>query len=280
MSIDVMLALLLGALLHASWNAFVRSATDKFLDAVLIISGMGFLAACLLPFVPLPSFASWPYLMASIVIHVGYFTFVVLAYRHAELSFAYPVMRGTAPAFSAIAAAVLLKESPSPLGWTGVLLISSGVLVLALDSWRAGSLRRASLIFALANAGVIVIYTIVDGVGARLSGNAVSYTGWMLFLAAVPAVLVSLVRRRGTMASYFRHNLARGIAGGACILGSYGIALWAMTRAPIALVAALRETSVLFAMILATFFLGEQISRTRFLSILAVTAGAIAIKIS
>ena len=275
-----MLAILLGAALHATWNAFVRSAANKFMDTILVLLGMGFWAGCVVPFVPLPSPASWPYLIASIIIHVAYFGLVVLTYRDAELSFAYPIMRGTAPAFSAILAALLLHESPAQLGWMGVFLISCGVVILSLDSWRVGSLKRSSLFLVLLNAGVIVMYTLVDGVGVRLSGNAVSYIGWTFFLPIMFIFLVLLIRWRGPVATYARHHVPRGLIGGACILGSYGIALWAMTRAPIALVAALRETSVLFAMLIATLFLGEQISRWRFISILTISAGAVAIKIS
>jgi drug/metabolite transporter (DMT)-like permease len=134
--------------------------------------------------------------------------------------------------------------------------------------------------FALSNAGVIVMYTLVDGVGVRLSGNAISYIGWAFFLPIVPVFVVLLLRRRGPTARYAQQHVMRGLIGGACILGSYGIALWAMTRAPIALVAALREISVLFALIIAALFLAEQISRWRFLSILAISSGAVAIKLS
>jgi drug/metabolite transporter (DMT)-like permease len=229
--------------------------------------------------VALPEPASWPYLIASVLTHLGYFTFVALAYRHGELSFAYPIMRGTAPAFSAVAAAILLNESPSLLGWLGVLLISSGVIVLALDSWRLGSLQTSSLLFALSNAGVVVVYTIVDGQGARLSGNSLSYTGWLFFLTAVIVVLGVLLFRRGMVSRLSRSNLIAAIGGGICMIGSYGIAIWAMTRAPIALVAALRETSVIFAMLIAVYFLGENISRLRLLSALMAAAGAIVIKV-
>ncbi len=274
-----MSAVLLGALLHATWNAFVRSSADTFWDVAIVMGGAGILAGCWLPFLALPDVASWPYLIASVLIHLGYFTFVALAYRHGELSFAYPIMRGTAPAFSAIAAAFLLNESPPLLGWIGVFLISLGVLVLSLDSRRSGSLRPSSLWFALSNAGVIVMYTIVDGQGVRLSDNSMSYTGWLFFLTALIVVLGAFLLRRGKAPSFSRSNLITGAVGGVCIVGSYGIALWAMTRAPIALVAALRETSVVFAMLIAVYFLGEHISRLRLLSALMAAAGAIAIEI-
>ncbi|MEW6531302.1 MAG: DMT family transporter [Thermodesulfobacteriota bacterium] len=280
MPLDIMLAILFGAALHATWNAFVRSAPNKFMDTILALLGMGFWAGCFLPFVPLPATASWPYLIASILIHVAYFALVVLTYRYAELSFAYPIMRGTAPAFSAILAAYLLQESPSLIGWFGVFLISGGVIILSLDAWRLGSLNPRSFLFALSNAAVIVIYTLVDGVGVRLSGNAASYIGWAFFLPIVPIFVTLLIQWRGPTSKYAQQHVVRGLIGGACILGSYGIALWAMTRAPIALVAALRETSVLFALVIAALFLSEQISRWRFLSILAICAGAVAIKLS
>lgn len=275
-----MLAVLLGALLHASWNALVRSSSDRTLDMVLVVCGAAVITACLLPFAPLPAPASWPYLIASGLIHVAYFTLVALSYRHGELSFAYPLMRGSAPVFSAIAAAALLAEWPGTGGWLGVLLICSGVMLLAADSWRNGRLNRHATLFALTTAGTIVIYTLVDGVGARLSGNAAVYTGWVFLLTAIPllALFTAINGRRTTV--YLQKNWKRGLLGGACTLGSYALALWAMTQAPIALVAALRETSVVFGTIIAATVLHEPVSRTRWLAILVVLAGAVAIKIA
>jgi len=280
MNLDVMLAVLLGALLHASWNALVRSSSDRTLDMVLVVSGAAVITTVLLPFAPLPAVASWPYLIASGLIHVVYFTLVALSYRHGELSFAYPLMRGSAPVLSAIAAALLLAEWPGTGGWLGVLLICSGVMLLAADSWRSGGLNRKATLFALATAGTIVIYTLVDGVGARLSGNAAVYTGWVFLLTSIPLlVLFTAINGRRT-AAYIQKNWKRGFLGGACTLGSYALALWAMTQAPIALVAALRETSVVFGAIIAATLLHEPVSRNRWLAILVVLAGAVAIKIA
>lgn len=276
---DVLLVLV-GAALHATWNALLRSSSNNVADTMPVLLGMGFWAACIIPFVSVPAPASWPYVVSSILIHVVYFSLIIVAYRDAELSLAYPIMRGTAPAFSAILAASLLNESPSLTGWIGVLLICCGVVVLSLDSCRSGSMRRISLFIALSNAGVIVAYTLVDGVGVRLSGNALGYLGWTFFLPTVPLLIVLFFQRSGATATHIRHNVTRGMVGGACILGSYGIALWVITHTPIALVAALRETSVLFAMIIAALFLHEKINHWRFLSIVAISAGAVAIKIS
>jgi drug/metabolite transporter (DMT)-like permease len=280
MALDVMLAVLLGAMLHAGWNALIRGSADRSLDTVLVATGGAVIAACALPFAPLPAAASWPFLIASGVIHVGYFLLVGLSYRHGELSFAYPIMRGSAPAVSAIAAALLLSEWPATGGWLGVLLISSGVMLLAGDSWRAGAFHGRTAVFALATAAIIVVYTLVDGVGARLSGNAFVYTGWVLVLTALPYTGISLVRNGAATRAYLRRHWRRGLLGGACTLGSYALALWAMTQAPIALVAALRETSVVFGALLAATLLGERVSHTRWAAIFIVLAGAVAIKLA
>jgi drug/metabolite transporter (DMT)-like permease len=274
-----MAIMLFAAALHASWNALVRASSQKFQDTVLIVLGAGVWTALLLPLVPFPAVESWPYLAASVLIHVAYFALVAFSYRSGELSFAYPLMRGSAPALSAVAAALLLNESPSLGGWAGVLLISCGVLVLAGDSWRSGTFRAAPAMFALTNACVIVVYTLVDGQGARLSGHAFSYTGWMFLLTAPLLLAISTAGQGREILQRIQLGWRKGLLGGACTLASYGLALWAMTRAPIALVAALRETSVIFAVIIAVFFLKEPITRLRYASIFIVSAGAIAIKV-
>ena len=274
-----MAIVLFAAALHAGWNALVRSSSQKFQDTVLIVLGAGIWTAFLLPLAPLPAVESWPYLAASVLIHVAYFPLVAFSYRGGELSFVYPVMRGSAPAMSAVAAALFLNESPSPGGWAGVLLISCGVLVLAGDSWRSGTFRAASAMFALTNAAVIVVYTIVDGQGARLSGQAFSYTGWMFLLTAPLLLAISAAGQGRKVLLDIQRGWRKGLLGGACSLASYGLALWAMTRAPIALVAALRETSVVFAAVIAATFLKEPITRFRYASIFAVCAGAVAIKV-
>jgi len=280
LSFGIMAVLLLGALLHAIWNALIRGGSDKTSITILILAGAGVVTACWLPFLPAPAVASWPYLGTSVLIHFVYFTFVAFSYRSADLSFVYPIMRGTAPAISAVAVAFLLGESPSPLGWVGVLGVSSSIVLLTGETWRSGSLRPGPTGLALANAGVIVVYTLVDGVGARASGNPFSYTGWLILLTAIPMTAVCFAIRPRLMTASLRANSVRALVGGACTFGSYGLALWAMTQAPIALVAALRETSVIFGTIIAATCLHENVSPLRYLAILGVTAGAIAIKLS
>lgn len=279
MPVEVMLLVLLGALLHASWNAMVRSSQDKLLDTVLIVTGAGIVALAGLPFMVMPAPASWPYLAASVLVHVGYFALVAMAYHDGELSFAYPLMRGTAPMFSAIAAALLLDESPSLNGWLGILLICGGVLLLAFDALRTGSFSGKAASYAFGNAAVIVIYTLIDGMGARLSGAAFSYTAWMLMLTAIPMLAACRMKLRPEVFGYLSANWRKALLGGALSLGAYGLALWAMTRAPIALVAALRETSVVFALLIAALFMRERITRLRYGAVAVVLAGVVAMRL-
>lgn len=280
MSATIVTAILLGALLHASWNVFIRAAADKKLNTLLVAGGAGVWSACWLPFAPAPAVASWPYIAASVVIHVAYFSFVAHLYRNLDLSFAYPLMRGAAPALSAVAAMVLVHESPSRTGWLGILLVSLGIVMLAGDSWRSGMRRITPALLSLANAGVIVVYTVVDGVGARISGHPGSYTAWLFFLTAIPLLAMHFARQGSGAAGVLRLNWSKALTGGACAGGSYGLALWAMTQAPIALVASLRETSVVFGTLMAAGFLGERVTPLRYLSVVVVTGGAVAIKMS
>lgn len=280
MALDVLLAVLLGALLHAAWNTMIRGAGNHTLDTVLVVAGAGAIMILLLPFLPLPAAASWPYVITSGAIHVAYFLLVAGAYRHGELSLVYPLMRGTAPALSALAAALLLAEIPAPAGWAGITLICGGVLLLAGDAWHKAKFHGHAALFAFGTAGIVVVYTLVDGIGVRLSGNAAAYTGWVFLLTALPLTMIFLARDRRATLAYAQQHWRRGLFGGACTLASYALALWAMTQAPIALVAALRETSVVFGTLLAATLLNEHISRIRWVAIVVVTGGAVAIKLA
>jgi drug/metabolite transporter (DMT)-like permease len=280
MTLDVMAMVLLSALLHAGWNALVRASRDKFLASLHVVCGAGAIAALLLPGLPLPAPASWPWLLASALIHVLYFTLVARAYHGAELGFAYPLMRGTAPALTALGAALLLGEPPTPGGWLGITLICGGVLTLAAGAWRNGASHPAAVLAALANAGVIALYTLVDGRGVRLSGHALSYTGWVFLLTAV-LMLAYAGRRRGRSLLRPPAGAARtALLGGAGTLVAYSLVLWAMAQAPIALVAALRETSIVFAALIGVLFLRERLGRRRLLAALLVCGGAVVLKLA
>jgi drug/metabolite transporter (DMT)-like permease len=273
-----MLIVLLAALLHAAWNAFIKSGDDKLVETTLLVTGAGLIAAAALPFLPLPARGSWPFLAASVAIHCAYFTLVALAYRTGELSFAYPLMRGSAPLFTAMVSVLVVREPIGEGGWLGILLLCSGILWLAGDGRRSANNGKHALGFALLNAAVIVAYTIVDGLGVRASGSAWSYVLWLFFLNAFPLLAVGFATNPRPILSVSLRGWGKGLAGGLCTVLAYGLALWAMTQAPIALVAALRETSVLIGTVLGALVLKERFGLNRWVASALITAGAVAMK--
>ena len=275
---DALLAVLLGALLHASWNAAIKSGRDKFLDTVLVAGGAGVIAAAGLPFLPLPAPESIPYLLTSSVLQLIYFLLVAAAYRTGDMSYAYPLMRGTAVLLVASASSLLIGERLSGWAWIGILSISAGVLALTL-LYRRSAPSLAPTAFALGNAAIIASYTLVDGIGARLSGQSVAYTLWLSLLTAIPLLAWTAWNRPAAFAGYFKIRWMVGLGGGFCTLASYGLALWAMTRAPVATTAALRETSILFGMLISAGFLKERVGLSRMAAGAVIALGAAALRL-
>lgn len=275
-----MFLVLFSALLHASWNAVVKSSPDKFLDIVLVTTGAALLALISLPFVPSPAFASWPYLALSGLIHVVYFALVGAVYRSGDMSYAYPLMRGTPPLLVAVISGPLLGEHISVGGWGGIVLICGGILSLAFFQPRLRNTSGRPMILVLVNAVMIVFYTLVDGVGVRLSGHAVAYTMWLFLLTAIPIALWALLRRRDDMLSHLRDRWHFALIGGFCTVGAYALVLWAMTRLPIAMVAALRETAILFGIALSVLVLKERFGWHRYVGAAAMMAGAVVLKLA
>lgn len=258
----------------------MKSSPDKFLDIVLVTSGAAALSAPALPFLPSPSPASWSYIAASVAIHVAYFLLIGASYRSGDMSHAYPLMRGAPPLLVALASGPLIGERLSPGEWGGISLISGGILGLVLMDRHTGHLATRATRFALTNAVVIAAYTLVDGTGARLSGDSVAYTMWIFLLTAPPILMGSLLRRR---ADIFRHLYRRwhfGLIGGACTLGAYILVLWAMTQAPVAMVAALRETSILFGTAISALVLKERFGWSRPVAAAIILLGVIVIKLA
>jgi len=271
-------ALVLGsALLHASWNAIIKSSRDVALDTALVAAGASILALPLIAAVPMPASASWPYLAASIAIHIGYFATLARAYRVGDLGHAYPLMRGTAPLLVALFGVALLNERPSAIMWIGIVLISAGILSIGL--LQEGRAQRDATAWALANAVIIASYTLVDGAGVRLSGSAAGYVAWGFLLQGIAFIAPVAVSRKRAALAYVRQNWLRGLGGGLCLISAYGIVLWAMTQAPVAAVAALRETSVIFAAVLGTIFLKERFGRRRLIGACAVALGVMALRL-
>ncbi len=279
----IVAAVLCGALLHAGWNALVKSSGDKAADMALLhlLGALG--ALPLLLWLGLPQPGSWPFIGASLVIHIGYYIAVVGAYKHGELGLTYPIMRGFAPLLVALASATWIGEAPSATAWVGIVGISCGVALVGLAHPGETLHHGKALAFAFANAAIIATYTVVDGLGVRASGNAARYVLLLVVLDGLPyALLVWLQRSRGERRALLRYARQRWLlaaVGGCASLGSYAIALWAMTRAPVASVAALRETSVLFAAVLGTWLLKEKFGLQRAIGTGIVVAGVMALRL-
>ncbi len=288
MSTGLVCAVLFGALLHASWNALIKGGSDKALDTALL-HGIGCcIGVVLVLVVGLPPWSVWPWVAVSVVIHVGYYITLVGAYEHGDLGATYPIMRGSAPLLVALASGHLIGETLSAATWLGVLGISGGVLTIGLarsgDALTAAgsAARRRALGYALANAGIIAGYTIVDGLGVRASGDPLAYVAVLFAIEGIPYLLLVLHRRRQAMAqtlAYMKRRAPIATLGALASLGSYGIALWAMTRAPVATVAALRETSVLFAALIGVFMLHERFHIERAIGTGAIVAGVLALRL-
>ena len=279
LSLGVTLAVLAAGLLHAGWNALLKSAPggDPMLDMATIVAGSAVCGLVVIPFVGVPDPAAWNFAALSAFIHWAYYVTLAHAYRTGDLSFAYPLMRGTAPLIVTLLGIAFLHEWPTPQIALGIVLISLGIVAIAFA--RRGRHSVAAAGWALANAAIIAAYTLVDGAGARASGNAPAYVSWLIFLEAFPFLAWIWQRQRSAAMRYVGTHWKRGIVGGAASLGAYGIVLWAMTKAPVAAVAALRETSVMFAALIGAVILKEGMGLRRLAGAATVVAGVAALKL-
>jgi len=276
MSFGVFAAVLAAALVHAGWNVLVKGAADKLAMTVSVALGAAIVSAAILPFLPMPAPESWPFLGASVLLQSIYYLLIARAYRIADMSLAYPLMRGAAPLVVALSGAMVFGETLRSGQWMAIGLISAGIGALALGAFRQ-PLGAAGGITALCNAMVIAAYTLVDASGVRLSGAPVAYALLLAVLTGVVTLAVVFAgRARPRLGG---RTLGLGLAGGAATTLSYGVALWAMTRAPVAPVAALRETSIIFALVLSRLVFGEKVGGRRIAAALLVMAGVAALRL-
>ena len=280
MPTEVALAVLFGALLHATWNTLVKASADKLALTVLVCCAAGVWALPAVVLLPAPAPESWRFIAQSVLIHLFYFSFVGLAYARVDLSVAYPLMRGLPPLATTALAMSWLGEAVSLTALSGVGLVSAGLLVLLAESSRSGALDRRALAVVLVVAATVVAYTLNDALGTRSSGHAGAYLAWLLLLIA-PGMLAIGIATRGVplLWSIARSTWRIALLGGACTAISYGITLWAMKHAPMALVAALREVSVIFGLLIAAFVLHERFGSVRAAAVAIAVAGVMAVKI-
>jgi drug/metabolite transporter (DMT)-like permease len=269
MSLPVFLAILVAALLHASWNALVKTGGDRFASVLLLTLAQGAIAAVLIPIFGFPARAAWPWVLLGSALHTGYALFLVRAYRDAELSQVYPVARGAAPLIVTVAGALFLAEVPPPIRIAAVLAIAGGIMLMA----RGGGLGRTALLWALGTAAFTASYTMADGVGARVAGSASAFAMTMFAIDGLAMAACALAARGPGGIVRLLPGWRTGAMAGAMSLGSYWIVIWGFTRAPLAMVAALRETSVLFAMLIGALLLGEKLTPRRWAAGALILAG-------
>jgi drug/metabolite transporter (DMT)-like permease len=277
-------AVLAAAVLHALWNSLVKSAGDKFMGSARVALWTGVVAVLVAVAAPAPFAASLPYAVASAFVHVLYFLLVGRLYRNADLSVAYPLMRGLAPLVATAIAAVTLREVPDAVALVGVLGLVAGVATMGLSGLAHGRIDRATLIVALANSVVIAIYSVIDGAGARLAGpdapHAFAYNAWSDAVSAALYVPLVLALRGKAAAPELLRDPVRNAFAGLAAFGGYAIVVWAMTQSTIGAVAALRECSVVFAAIIGVAFLGEPFRGARAGAALLILGGVIALRLA
>lgn len=256
----VFLAVLAAAAMHAGWNAFLKLRIEPFLAMTLVTAGAGVVGLPGLIAFGFPKLEAWPWLIASIVIHLGYYVALTKAYERADMSQIYPIARGGAPLITAIASVALLGEAILPGQALGIAGLGCGVMLISLLGRRKGAhFDPVALGFAGLTALTITAYTLVDGIGARTAGDPHAYSAALFVIDGFPLLLFALWRRGVEGLKPMRPYLLQGLLGGAMSLGAYWIAIWAMTVAPIPLVAAIRESSVLFAALIAVLILKEPL---------------------
>jgi drug/metabolite transporter (DMT)-like permease len=264
---------LLAALLHATWNAMLHGNADRFLSMTWMSICMGVVSLAAIPFLPMPHAAAWPCIVASGLVHIGYNMALVRAYRSGDLGETYPIARGSSPMLVALGAALFAREYPGVLPVIGIGLVSAGIISLAL---QRGNVSKKGAWAAFVTGATIAIYTVIDGIGVRQAGDAMSYTVWMFaFYLLMPLLFIALRGARALRAP--AGTIAQNAVGGLVSVAAYGIVIWAMQYGAMGAVSALRETSVVFAALIGRMFLNEQLTARRLVSCCVIALGAICI---
>ncbi len=264
---------LFAAVLHACWNALVKIGGDRLMTTAMIALLSGVVALPLLPFVAPPAPASWPFLMGSVVVHFGYYYGISRMYETGDFSLVYPLARGLSPLLIAILAAFFGGEVLHGWQYLGVALVSAGIVSLMFGrGWPRGD-HRASILFAGFTCLTIATYTLFDGFGVRHSQSSLGYIAWLFAIDGVPFFAFVFYRRRGALIGYIRNNWRPGLGGSFMSAVAYGIVIWALQASAMAGISSLRETSVIFAALIGTLFMGEPFGRWRIVAAVMVAVG-------
>jgi drug/metabolite transporter (DMT)-like permease len=272
MSLSVFLAVMVAALLHAGWNALIKRGTSKLGGMVLIAAVSVPVGAAFAATRPLPAAEVWPWLALSTLLHLAYMSFLARAYEHGDLSRVYPVARGTAPLIVLLVGPLVLPDRLTTMEIAGIGVMGAGLMVMARGVFSNGE-ARALLPFALATALATAGYTLSDGMGARVAGDAAGFVAWLFILQGTIFVTGVMVLRGPDVLPRGRAEWGLGVVAGLGSYAAYAIAVWAMTQAPVALVAALRESSILFAVLIGWLALGERLDRGKALAAALIVLG-------
>jgi drug/metabolite transporter (DMT)-like permease len=273
MTFPVMLAVLGSALLHALWNSLMKVGTSR-LQAMVTLSLGEVLIGLPVALIWGAGFnsAAAPWVIASGVTHFFYKLFLASAYEHGDLSRVYPIARGAAPLMVGLVSAALLSDVIAPMQYAGIAVLGAGILLMAQGVFRSGESRKL-LPFALGSACATAAYTLIDGTGARISGNPVAYVAWVFVADGAGFATIMLLWKGSGLLPQDRAMLGRGGLAAAASFGAHAVSVWAMTVAPIALVAALRETSILFAVLIGWTMFGEKMTPGKGLAALVIVSG-------
>lgn len=280
MEIHVFLLVLLAALCHATWNAFIKVDGDRLVFMAVMLAGSGIGALSTTPLFSLPAPESWPYIALSVILHQGYTIFLLLAYRYGDLSHVYPLARGSAPLIIAFLSLTLMGEQLAGSALLAVFMIGVGVVSLSFTRGAQGLRDPWGAFFALGTGLFIAGYTATDGAGARLAGSAHSYSAWALGLEGLPIAAYVLWTRKSSALPQIRRIWKPAVLMGLISLAAYWTVIWAMTVAPIALIAALRETGIIFAVLFGVLFLKERLSLARLSATFITLAGVVLLKVN
>ncbi|MEM9343687.1 MAG: DMT family transporter [Pseudomonadota bacterium] len=274
----VFLAVIGAAVLHAAWNALVKGGADKTLSMGAVVVGHMPIALAALPFVPLPATESLLYLFAGILLHFGYQLFLLKSYQMGDLTQVYPIARGSAPLIVALVSVVLLGVHLNSMELIAILIIGTGIISLALVRQTDGMQNRSAAVIALITGVFIASYSLIDGLGARLAGTSLGFYCWLAIGNGLLMIVFLALRSRQTLRALPRQGLPMLLVGGGASFVAYALVTWAFTQAPIALVTALRETSIVFALLIGVFFLKERLSLLKVVSTMTTLLGAILLR--
>ncbi|MGW7486009.1 EamA family transporter [Streptomyces sp. NPDC054786] len=261
----VVAAVLIAAITHASWNAIAHGIRDQLLAFTLVGGGGALCGLAMAAVTPLPAAGAWPFLAASAVLHIVYQALLMQSFRLGEFGQMYPIARGTAPLVVTVLAAVFVHEVPNGWALAGVALASAGLVGVALWGIRGSGTKPhwPALVAALATGLSIASYTTVDGLGVRASGTPLGYIAWLMILEGIVIPVYALATRRRQLLTELRPIALRGLAGGVLSVFAYGLVLWAQTRAPLAPIAALRESSIIVGAAIGALFFKERFGAPR-----------------